>query len=115
MGGSASGAASRRGGLMPLDDLHREVASIVLGAAAEHGFALGGANALMAHGVIDRPTEDVDLFTDRETGVAAAAGAVENALRGAGFEADRQDKTGGLEEVFYGMGEGLAEWIVTAP
>jgi hypothetical protein len=100
---------------MPLDALHREVASIALGAAAEHGFALGGGNALIAHGIIDRPTDDVDLFTDRETGVAAAVGAVENALRSAGFQADRQDKTAGLSDIFYGMGEGLAEWIITAP
>jgi Nucleotidyl transferase AbiEii toxin, Type IV TA system len=100
---------------MPLDALHREVASIALGAAAEHGFALGGGNALIAHGIIDRPTDDVDLFTDQETGVTAAVGAVENALRSAGFEADRQDKTAGLSDVFYGMGQGLAEWIITAP
>jgi hypothetical protein len=100
---------------MPLDELHQEVATIALGAAAEHGFALGGGNALIAHGIIDRPTEDVDLFTDRESGVAAAAAGVETALRESGFETDRQDKTGGLGDVFYGMGEGLAEWIVTAP
>lgn len=100
---------------MPLDELHQEVAAIALGAAAEHGFALGGGNALIAHGIIDRPTEDVDLFTDRESGVSAASGAVEAALRGAGFGADRQDKTVGLADVFYGMGEGLAEWVITAP
>jgi hypothetical protein len=100
---------------MPLDELHQEVAAIALGAAAEHGFALGGGNALIAHGIIERPTEDVDLFTDRESGVIAAAAGVEAALRGAGFGADRQDKTAGLGDIFYGMGEGLAEWIVTAP
>lgn len=58
---------------MPLDDLHRELAIIVLGAAAERGFALGGGNALIQHGVISRPTQDVDLFTDSEGGVSAAA------------------------------------------
>ncbi len=100
---------------MPLDELHQKVAGIALGAAAGHGFALGGGNALIAHGIIDRPTQDVDLFTNREAGVTAAAGAVEAALRTAGFGADRQDKTGGLADVFYGMDEGLAEWIVTAP
>ena len=72
-------------------------------------------NALMAHGVIDRFTADVDLFTDREAGVAAAADAVEAALHDAGFEADRQDKASGLADIFEGMGEGLAEWIITAP
>jgi hypothetical protein len=65
---------------MPVSDLHREVAGVALRAAAQYGFALGGGNALIAHGVIDRPTSDVDLFTDREHGVAAAADAVEAAL-----------------------------------
>ena len=37
---------------MPLDDLHRQVAAIALRAAEAHGFALGGGNALIAHGVI---------------------------------------------------------------
>ncbi len=100
---------------MPLGELHQQVASIALRAAAGHGFALGGGNALIAHGLIDRVTQDVDLCTDRETGVAAAAGAVETALREAGFAAERQDKTAGLGDIFYGMGDGLAEWIVTAP
>jgi Nucleotidyl transferase AbiEii toxin, Type IV TA system len=100
---------------MPVSGLHREVAAVALRAAARHGFALGGGNALIAHGVIDRPTEDVDLFTDREHGVAAAAGAVEASLREAGYVAERQDQAAGLAEVFEGMGEGLAEWIITAP
>jgi Nucleotidyl transferase AbiEii toxin, Type IV TA system len=100
---------------MPLDELHAAVAAIALGAAGRHGFALGGGNALIAHGVIDRPTEDVDLFTDEDDGVTAAAGAVEAALRAAGFGAERQDKTAGLADVFSGMGDGLAEWIVTGP
>jgi hypothetical protein len=100
---------------MPIDELQREVATIALRTAARHGFALAGGNALIAHGIVDRPTDDVDLFSDQETAVTAAADAVEAALREAGFEAERRDQTGGLEEVFYGMGEGLAEWIITAP
>jgi nucleotidyltransferase AbiEii toxin of type IV toxin-antitoxin system len=100
---------------MPLDELHRKVAAVALSAARRYGFALGGGNALIAHGIIDRPTEDVDLFTNKDDGVTSAAGAVEAALRAAGFEAERQDKTGGLADIFYGMGDGLAEWIVTAP
>jgi hypothetical protein len=100
---------------MPVSGLHREIAVVALRAAARYGFALGGGNALIAHGVIDRPTEDVDLFTDREHGVPAAADAVEAALREAGYTAERQDKTAGLAEMFEGMGEGLAEWIITTP
>jgi Nucleotidyl transferase AbiEii toxin, Type IV TA system len=99
---------------MPIDELHREVAAIALRAAARHGFALAGGNALIAHGIIDRPTDDVDLFSDQEAGVAAAAQAVERALRGAGFQVSRRDMTGGLGDLLEGMGEGLAEWIITA-
>jgi hypothetical protein len=100
---------------MPLDELHAAIAAIALGAAGRHGFALGGGNALIAHGIVDRPTEDVDLFTDEDDGEMAAAGAVEAALRAAGFGAERQDMTAGLADVFYGMGDGLAEWIITGP
>jgi predicted nucleotidyltransferase component of viral defense system len=99
---------------MPVSELHRQVAAVALRAAARHGFALGGGNALIAHGVVDRITQDVDLFTDEEHGVEAAAGAVEAALRAAGFEAEREDKTAGLADVFEGLGDGLAEWTITA-
>src|SRR5216684_2896546 len=119
LGRGPSGACGCRekggGGLMPLDGLHRRIASIALRAAARYGFALGGGNALIAHGVIERPTQDVDVFSDEQGGVEAAADAVEAALRDAGFGAERRDRTGGLSDIFYGMGEGLAEWIVTAP
>lgn len=99
---------------MPVSDLHRQVAAAALAAAARHGFALGGGNALLAHGFISRPTQDVDLFTDQEHGVQAAADAVETALLGAGFQAERQDQAGGLADMFPDIGEGLAEWVVTA-
>lgn len=73
MGGAPPGAASGGRGLMPVSELHRKVASIALAAGSEYGFALGGGNALLAHGVIVRPTQDVDLFTDQVHGVEAAA------------------------------------------
>jgi hypothetical protein len=100
---------------MPIDELHRKVAVIALRAASGHGFALGGGNALIAHGVIDRVTEDVDLFTNEEHGVESAADAVEAALQAAGFEAERDDEAAGLSDIFEGMGDGLAEWTLTAP
>ncbi len=100
---------------MPIRSLHRALASTALRVSAPHGFALGGGNALIAHAIIDRVTEDVDLFTDNETGVEAAADLVDAALRQAGFGTDRRDKTAGLADIFPGMGAGLAEWILTAP
>jgi Nucleotidyl transferase AbiEii toxin, Type IV TA system len=99
---------------MPINELQRDVAAIALRAAARHGFALAGGNALIVHRVVDRPTEDVDLFTDNQAGVAAAADAVEAALRDAGFETERRDDTASLADVFEELPEGLAEWIITA-
>jgi hypothetical protein len=100
---------------MPLDDLHRDVASTALSVASEHGFALGGGNALRAHGIISRPTMDVDLFSNREHAITEASPAVEAALAAAGYRTEQQDKTAGIEDMFYDDGDiGLAEWTVTA-
>src|SRR5919109_4206516 len=100
---------------MPVSDLQRRVAEIALGAAARHGFALGGGVSLIAHGIISRPTQDVDLFTDREGAVPAAAAAVETALGSAGFQVERVERFGDLAAVWEGLTDNLAEWIVTAP
>jgi hypothetical protein len=51
---------------MPVSNLHRQAADIVLRAASQHGFALAGGNALIVRGIIDRFTQDVDVFTDRQ-------------------------------------------------
>jgi hypothetical protein len=100
---------------MALTDLHRQVAALALTAAARHGFALGGGNALLAHGLTTRPTQDVDLFTDQERGVEAAAGPVEAALAAGGLRTERPGRDADLADLFPGMGQGLAEWTVTAP
>jgi hypothetical protein len=100
---------------MPVEEFHRAVAATALRAAGRYGFALGGGNALIAYGLIDRPTQDVDLFTDREHGVRAAEGAVERALRAAGYTVEREDSASDLADIFDGMGDGLAEWLVTGP
>jgi hypothetical protein len=67
------------------DPFHLKIARIALAVAGHHGFALGGGLALAAHGVIDRPTIDVDLFTDQDGGVPAAADLVQSALDDAGI------------------------------
>ncbi|HEV2377477.1 MAG TPA: nucleotidyl transferase AbiEii/AbiGii toxin family protein [Streptosporangiaceae bacterium] len=97
------------------NDFHRQVAGIVLGVGARHGFALAGGNALIAHGLVDRSTEDVDLFSDDPHAVSAAAADVEGALRAAGFGVERVDRYGDLADVWEGLEDGLAEWTVTSP
>ncbi len=44
----------------------RELTRIALSVLASDGFVLAGSSAIREHGLIDRPTEDIDLFTSRE-------------------------------------------------
>ena len=46
-------------------DLQFEVARTILAAVDEHGFVLAGSGAIREHGIVDRLTRDVDLFTNR--------------------------------------------------
>ncbi len=100
---------------MAVDQLHRAIAQVALTAARRHGFALGGGNALIAHQIVDRPTEDVDLFTDQDGAVAAAASVVEKALREAGYLVDREEGIDDLADLFEGFDQEIAEFIVTSP
>lgn len=94
-----------------LDEFQTEVARIALQAAERHGFALAGGNALAVHGVIVRPTEDIDLFTNRDNSLGAAAGAVEEALVKAGFAvALIESELGGLID---GFDQDMAEFEVS--
>jgi Nucleotidyl transferase AbiEii toxin, Type IV TA system len=52
-----------------MDDFQAEVARIALAVAGPHGFALAGGGALVAHGIVSRATEDIDLFTNIDHGV----------------------------------------------
>jgi hypothetical protein len=45
-----------------MDPRHQELARVGLAATQEYGFALAGGYALATHGLVDRTTEDVDLF-----------------------------------------------------
>jgi hypothetical protein len=62
------------------------VVELALAAAAGQGFALAGGNALAAHGLLSRPTEDVDLFTAQAGGPGHVLEAIQTALNGDGFK-----------------------------
>jgi hypothetical protein len=47
-----------------VDSRHARIAQIALAAGSRYGFALAGGYAVSAHGMGDRPSGDVDLFTD---------------------------------------------------
>ena len=70
------------------EPLHLVLAEIGLRAGGPFGFALAGGHAVAAHGIIDRPSEDVDLFADwqRRADFPTAVDAVIDAFENEGFD-----------------------------
>jgi predicted nucleotidyltransferase component of viral defense system len=70
-----------------VDPVHLRLAEIGLRVAGRYGFALAGGYAVQAHGILDRPSEDIDLFTawERRDEFAAAVDAVVEAYRADGY------------------------------
>ena len=93
------------------DAFFTDVARIALAVATKHGFVLGGGVAWLVNGLVRRPTEDVDLFTDTAGGVAAAAGEVTAALTAAGYRVVAEEG----DELFEGMSADIQEFLVAAP
>jgi hypothetical protein len=65
-----------------LRTVQRELTTLVLRSIAGQGFVLAGSGAIREHGLVDRSTRDVDLFTNRydpvlfRTAVEDAVGAL---------------------------------------
>jgi hypothetical protein len=47
-----------------MNPFHERLARVALDAVASYGFALAGGYAVQAHGFLDRPSADVDLFAE---------------------------------------------------
>jgi len=76
--------------------LQRQVTALVLGRIGPAGFALAGSGAIREHGITDRPTHDVDLFTTTDTSPGAFADAVaqtEQLLEDHGYRVTRTRST----------------------
>ncbi|TDB74956.1 nucleotidyl transferase AbiEii/AbiGii toxin family protein [Micromonospora sp. KC723] len=95
-----------------LHDFYREVARVALTAAGRHRFVLGGGVAWAAHGLVTRPTEDVDLFADVEGAAAAAATEVRAALERAGYAVVDADPDSDLGGLFDGVDQDLRDFVV---
>ncbi|MFG2040278.1 nucleotidyl transferase AbiEii/AbiGii toxin family protein [Dactylosporangium sp. NPDC048998] len=81
---------------------YTDVARVALAVAERHGFVLGGGFAWLMNGLVERPTEDVDLFTDTDGAAGAAADAVCTALREAGYTV-HEEEADDLLELFAGF------------
>lgn len=75
---------------MPLDDFQTEVATIALGLPSAGNLVLVGGAAMLAYGLVDRPTYDIDLFTAEQEDVAAVAADLERALTTRGYSVQVQ-------------------------
>ncbi|PYY51694.1 hypothetical protein DEI84_00915 [Curtobacterium sp. MCBD17_023] len=88
--GSVGGALPEVDGVTDLRAAQREVTALVLRTVGGQGFVLAGSGAIREHGLVDRPTRDIDLFTDRydrelfRTAVEDAVGV----LSGHGYRVD---------------------------
>ena len=74
------------------DDFQRHITRLLLAAIDDAGFVLAGAGAIRAHGLTNRPTEDIDLFAGPLISggeFAAAVGVAEQALADSGYEVAR--------------------------
>jgi hypothetical protein len=73
-----------------VDPFHERLARIGLEAAHQYGFALAGGYAVQAVGMLQRPTEDIDLFTawERRADFTAAVTAIIEAYTDAGYTVD---------------------------
>lgn len=70
-----------------MDPFHERLAQVGLTALAEYGFALAGGYAVQAYGLLERPSEDVDMFTTiaAEKQFPAAVHAAVSAYKAAGL------------------------------
>jgi hypothetical protein len=70
---------------VPVDPFKADVIGLALRAAAAQGFALAGGNALAAHGLLSRPTQDIDLFTPVAGGTGQVIDGIRTALVAEGY------------------------------
>ncbi|MPZ89616.1 MAG: hypothetical protein GEU81_16445 [Nitriliruptorales bacterium] len=78
-----------------LTALQQRLAAVVAGLPEARGFALAGGSGLAAHGMLDRPTQDLDYFGsphDREA-VHHLAAAIERACAADGLDVRRERET----------------------
>jgi hypothetical protein len=92
-----------------LSPLQREVARIVASLPESEGFALAGGGALIARGIVDRRTRDLDFFATTPDDVDRLLPVLERALTDAGFEVERRQVAPGFARLIVGGGSDRTE------
>ena len=81
---------------MTTDPFQTEVARLFLSLRTSASFALAGGAGLLAHAIIDRTTQDLDMFADPGSDLLAAAEEFTSAARDRGWEVGEITKTAGF-------------------
>jgi hypothetical protein len=68
-----------------LDGDHARLVEVAMPVCAEYGLGLAGGYAVSAHGLADRPSDDVDFATGESTPMREIIDALAAVYRGAGF------------------------------
>jgi hypothetical protein len=74
-----------------IDEVHIQVARVFFALPESNGYVVGGGVAALAHHIVERTTDDLDLFTDRrrvQVRPLAAAEALETAAHDRGWGVD---------------------------
>ena len=88
-----------------LSEFQIELAAVFFALRESAGFLLAGGGALIAQGIVPRPTEDLDFFTAREVGdVPAASDALITAAATRGWTAE-----------LLRTGPEFRRWAITGP
>ena len=84
--------------------IHRRLAQIGLRVGGAYGFALAGGHAVAAHGILQRPSEDVDLFADwhQRADFPAAVDAVVTAYQREGYAVRIDHQTDTFARLYVG-------------
>ncbi|MCY7399535.1 MAG: nucleotidyl transferase AbiEii/AbiGii toxin family protein [Nocardioides sp.] len=83
---------------MPLSSGQERAAAILLSASGSR-MALGGGGALIAHGLVDRDSEDLDAFIDSREDFRTVANRIRTAFQGANYEISDNDSLGDPSQI----------------
>ncbi|MEU7061013.1 nucleotidyl transferase AbiEii/AbiGii toxin family protein [Streptomyces sp. NPDC046197] len=71
---------------MRAGEVRRRLLADILAAGAPYGLALSGGHAVQAHGLVDRPSRDVDVATESPVGTGEIVDAVRAGLEERGWQ-----------------------------
>ena len=90
---------------MALTTAQTRVAFLALHLPEAEGFVLAGGGAMLAHGLVDRPTHDLDLFSADAAALPPLAAALTRALDAAGMTVTSGHTAPGYQQLTVAVGD----------